>query len=159
MEEIDEVDRRILEILQHDGRITNADLADRIGLTPAPTLARVKKLEAAGYIKRFAAILDQARLGLPVTVFVSIILESHRLKNTREFQKAMLAVPEVLECHHIAGDEDFLLKVVANSPADFEQFVLGKLARMGGIEKVKSIFVLSSSKQETAIPVREAAEE
>lgn len=158
MEEIDDVDRRILEVLQRDGRITNADLAEEIGLTPAPTLARVKKLEEAGYIKRYAAILDQAKLGLPVTVFVSIILESHRLKTTMDFQKAVLRIPEVLECHHIAGDEDFLLKVVANSPADFEKFVLGKLARMGGIEKVKSTFVLSSSKLETAIPIREALE-
>lgn len=159
MEEIDAIDRRILEILQQDGRITNSDLAEQIGLTPAPTLSRVKKLEAAGYIKRFTAILDQAKLGLPVTVFVAIILESHKLKTTLDFQKAVLQIPEILECHHIAGDEDFLLKVVANSPADFEEFVLGKLARMGGIEKVKSTFVLSSSKLETAIPVREAAEE
>src|SRR5262249_5022589 len=142
METLDNVDCRILELLQADGGITNADLAAKIGLTPAPTLARVKKLEAAGYIKRYVALVDQAKLGLPVTVFVSIILESHNLKTSLDFQHAMMKMPEVLECHHIAGEEDFLLKVVANSPADYEKFVLEKLARIGGIEKVKSTFVL-----------------
>lgn len=158
MDDIDDLDRKILELLQRDGRITNSDLAEQIGLTPAPTLARVKKLEEAGFIKRYVALADQAKLGLPVTIFVSIILESHKLKTTLDFQKAVLQIPEILECHHIAGDEDFLLKVVASSPADFEKFVLGKLAKMGGIEKVKSVFVLSSSKLDTAIPVREALE-
>src|SRR5438105_3713664 len=138
MEELDDIDRRILEILQLDGRLTNLDLARQIGLTPAPTLARVKKLETSGYIKRFAAIADQAKLGLPVTVFVSIILESHKLKTTRDFQTAVNKLPEVLECHHIAGEEDFLLKVVAENPGDYEKFVLEKLSRIGGIEKVKS---------------------
>jgi DNA-binding Lrp family transcriptional regulator len=158
METLDNLDCRILELLQVDGGITNSDLAAKIGLTPAPTLARVKKLESAGYIRRYVALVDQAKLGLPVTVFVSIILESHKLKTSLDFQHAMEKMPEVLECHHIAGEEDFLLKVVANSPADYEKFVLEKLARIGGIEKVKSTFVLSSSKLDTAIPVREAVE-
>jgi Lrp/AsnC family transcriptional regulator, leucine-responsive regulatory protein len=151
---LDEVDLRILEILQEDGKITNLDLAKRIGLTPAPTLARVKKLETSGYIKRYAALVDQTKLGMSVTAFVSVILESHKKITSMNFVKAIEAMPEVLECHHIAGDEDFLLKVVASSPADYEMFVLEKLTKVEGIEKVKTIFVLSSSKLETAIPVR-----
>ncbi len=151
---LDEVDLRILEILQRDGRITNFELAKRIGLTPAPTLARVKKLEIAGYIRRYAALLDQDRLGMPVTAFVQVNLESHKKKTTMDFVKAVEGMPEVLECHHIAGDEDFLLKVVAANPGEYEKFVLEKLTKVEGIEKVKTIFVLSSSKLETAIPVR-----
>ena len=150
---LDEADLQILEILQQEGRITNIELGKRIGLTPAPTLARVHKLEESGYIKRFVALADQAKLNLGVTAFVSVILESHRRKTSIDFVKAVQKLPEVLECHHIAGDEDFLLKVVAASPADYEAFVLEKLTKIGGIEKVKTTFVLSSPKQETAIPV------
>jgi Lrp/AsnC family leucine-responsive transcriptional regulator len=152
---LDPVDLKILEILQKDGKIANFRLAKRIGLTPAPTLARVKKLENAGYIRRYVALLNQTLLGLPVTAFVSVILESHKRKTTIDFVDAVQKLPEVQECHHIAGDEDFLLKVVAASPADYESFVLEKLTKIGGIEKVKTIFVLSSSKLETAIPVKE----
>lgn len=152
---LDTVDLQILEVLQHEGRITNFDLAHRIGLTPAPTLARVKKLEVAGYIRRFVALVDQAKVGLPVTAFVSVILESHKKRTTLDFVKAVQGLPEVLECHHIAGDEDFLLKVVAANPSDYEKFVLEKLTKIDGIEKVKTIFVLSSPKLETAIPIPE----
>jgi Lrp/AsnC family leucine-responsive transcriptional regulator len=151
---LDEVDLRILEILQREGRITNFDLAKKIGLTPAPTLARVKKLESSGYIRRYVALVEQAKLGMSVTAFVHVILESHKKKTTFDFVKAVEAMPEVLECHHIAGDEDFLLKVVASSPAEYELFVLEKLTKVEGIEKVKTTFVLSSSKLETAIPVK-----
>ncbi len=98
--------------------------------------------------------MDQVKVGFPVTTFVSVILESHKKETTVDFMKAVLEFPEVLECHHIAGDEDFLLKVVAASPGDYEHFVLDKLTKIDGIEKVKTIFVLSSAKLETAIPVK-----
>ena len=150
---LDQVDLHILRILQREGRITNFKLAKRIGLTPAPTLMRVKKLEEAGYIKQFVALVDHVRIGLAVTAFVHVILESHNRKTTLDFMHAMQKLPEVLECHHIAGDEDFLLKVVAASPAEYEGFVLEKLTKVAGIEKVKTTFVLSSSKIETAVPV------
>ena len=152
---LDTRDRRILATLQREGRITNAALAERIGLTPAPTLARVAKLEVAGYIRCYVALLDQKKLGLPVTAFVSVILQSHKRKTSEDFRAAVQKLPEVLECHHIAGDEDFLLKVVAASPGDYEAFVLEKLTKISGIEKVKTTFVLSSPKLETAIPVRD----
>jgi len=150
---LDPIDLRILNILQREGRIANFQLAKRIGLTPAPTLMRVKKLEEAGYIKRFVALVDQEKIGLPILAFVHVILESHNRKTTVDFMNAMRKLPEVLECHHIAGDEDFLLKVVAASPAQYEDLVLEKLTKVPGIEKVKTTFVLSSSKLETALPV------
>jgi Lrp/AsnC family leucine-responsive transcriptional regulator len=150
---LDPVDLNILEILQLDGRITNLELARKIKLTPAPTLMRVKKLEEAGYIKRFVALVDAEKVGLPILAFVHVILESHNRETTLEFMNEMRKLPEVLECHHIAGDEDFLLKVVAASPAEYESFVLEKLTNVHGIEKVKTTFVLSSSKLETALPL------
>ncbi|MFN7972930.1 MAG: Lrp/AsnC family transcriptional regulator [Acidobacteriota bacterium] len=153
--DLDAIDRKILRLLQEDGAQTNLVLAERVGLTPAPTFERVRRLERDGYIRRYVALADQKKLGKPVTAFVSVILESHKLRTAVDFQKFVNALPEVLECHHIAGDEDFLLKVVAASPEEYEAFVLGKLTRVGGIEKVKTTFVLSSSKLETAIPVAE----
>jgi Lrp/AsnC family leucine-responsive transcriptional regulator len=98
-------------------------------------------------------------VGRPVTAFVSVILESHKLDNSVRFREAVAALPEVLECHHIAGEEDFLLKVVAASPEDYERFVLERLTDVGGIEKVKTTFVLSSPKVETAIPIDEPGAE
>jgi Lrp/AsnC family transcriptional regulator, leucine-responsive regulatory protein len=151
---LDDMDLKILAILQKDGRITNFKLAKKIGLTPAPTLMRVKKLEQAGYIKRFVALLDPEKLGLPILAFVHVILEAHNRQTAIDFMQAMKKYPEVLECHHIAGDEDFLLKVAAASPAEYENFVLEKLTKVGGIEKVKTTFVLSSSKLETALPLK-----
>ena len=156
---IDSVDLKILAVLQREGRITNFKLAKKIGLTPAPTLMRVKKLEEAGYIRKFVALVDANKIGLPVVAFVHVILEAHNRKTAIDFMQAMLKIPEVLECHHIAGDEDFLLKVVASSPGEYENFVLEKLTKVGGIEKVKTTFVLSSSKLETALPVSSSRKE
>ena len=151
---LDTTDLKILTVLQQDGRITNFKLAKKIGLSPTPTLLRVKKLEEAGYIKRFVALLDPEKLGLPVLAFVHVILEAHNRKTTLDFMQMVQRFPEVLECHHIAGDEDFLLKVIAASPGEYENFVLEKLTKVAGIEKVKTTFVLSSSKLETAVPIR-----
>ena len=159
MATLDKTDRRILEILQDDGAITNSELAHRVGLTPAPTLERVRKLEREGYVRKYVALVDQGKLGRPVTAFVSVIMRSHNQKSSDEFRKAVEKLPEVLECHHIAGEEDFLLKVVSASPLDYEHFVLGRLTKITGIEKVKTTFVLSSPKLETKIPVEPPAGE
>jgi len=157
MSHFDSTDARILNLLQEDGSITNADLAEKIGLTPAPTLERVRKLEREGYIRKYVALVDQAKLGKPVTAFVSVIMRSHGQQTAEAFHKAVSRLPEVLECHHIAGEEDYLLKVVAASPIDYERFVLGKLTKIAGIEKVKTTFVLSSSKLETKISAEKEA--
>src|SRR5689334_15559925 len=109
---LDATDSRILEILQEEGRITNADLATRIGLSAGATLARVNKLESAGFICGYKAILDRAGLGLNITAFVAVILKSHGRQESMDFLEAVQELPQVLECHHIAGEEDYLLKVV-----------------------------------------------
>ena len=151
MSHFDAIDAHILNLLQDDGAMTNSDLAERIGLTPAPTLERVRKLEREGYIRKYVALVDPARLGKPVTAFVSVIMRSHGQQTDASLRKAVGRLPEVLECHHIAGDEDYLLKVVAASPTDYERFVLDKLMKVPGIEKIKTTFVLSSSKVETRV--------
>ena len=153
MTHLDTTDRKILTLLQEDGSMTNTELADRVGLTPAPTLERVRKLERDGYIRKYVALVDQAKLGKPVTAFVSVIMKSHGQQTDASLRKAVAKLAEVLECHHIAGEEDYLLKVIAASPIDYERFVLGKLMKVAGIEKVKTTFVLSSSKLETKIPL------
>lgn len=152
---LDAVDHQILSILQCEGRITNAELAGRVGLTPGPTLARVSKLESAGFINGYVALVDRERVGLPVTAFVSVILKSHGAAASRMFVNAMAELPEVLEVHHIAGDEDYLLKVVASDPADYEQFVLTKLAELPDVQRIKTTFVLSTAKIDTKVPIRE----
>jgi len=152
MHTLDATDRRILALLQEDGAMTNTELAKRVGLTPAPTLERVRRLEREGIIRKYVALADQAKLGKPVTAFVSVIMKSHGQKTSDAFRKAVARLAEVLECHHIAGDQDFLLKVVAASPLDYERFVLERLTKIAGIEKINTTFVLSSPKLETRIP-------
>ena len=152
---LDAVDVAILDTLQEEGRITNAELAQRVGLTPAPTLARVNKLEERGFIKGYTAIVNRDRVGLPFTAFVAVIVKSHGMTAAQEFLKAVEALPEVLECHHIAGDEDYLLKVVAASPADYESFVLNKLLEVTDVQRVKTIIVLSTPISRTNVPIRE----
>lgn len=155
MVQLDAIDYSILAILQTEGRITNAELASRIGLTPGPVLARVNKLENAGYIKGYRAELDRERLGYPVTVFVAVIMKSHDQPTCDAFVKAVNLLPQVLECHHIAGEEDYLLKVVASSPAEYERFTTEKLAAIPSIQRIKTTFVLSSSKSVASIPLGE----
>jgi len=156
---LDATDARILEILQIEGRITNSELATRIGLSAGATLARVGKLESGGFIAGYAAILDRAGLGLSITAFVAVILKSHGRQESADFLTAVQGLPQVLECHHIAGEEDYLLKVVASSPSDFETFVLDELANIPAVLRVKTTFVLSSPKVSTSIPIRTGAKE
>lgn len=153
---LDAMDRSILEILQQEGRITNVELAQRVGLTAGPTLARVNKLEAAGLITGYVALLNRSVLGLSVTAFVSVSLRVHSKAANEEFLAAVCQLPEVIEVHHIAGDDDFLLKVVSASPAAYEEFVLERLTGVADLQRVKTTFVLSSPKNTTVVPVEAA---
>ena len=109
---LDNTDRKILEILQMNAKITNAQLSKDIGLSPAPTLERVKKLENAGIIKSYHARLDNSRVGLGVSTFVLVTLKGHNKKNIDLFMNEINQVPEVIECHHITGSGDFILKII-----------------------------------------------
>lgn len=151
---MDAVDKNIVTILQREGRMTNVELAQRIGLTPAPTLARVHKLEEQGFIQGYAAIVDRDKIGLPVTAFVSVILKEHGKEIAKRFIETVSQFEQVLEVHHIAGEEDYLLKVVAANPRDYELFVLDNLTGLETVQRVKTTFVLSSPKSTTVVPIR-----
>lgn len=148
------MDRQILRLLQENGRITIAALSDAVGLTPTPLRQRVEKLEQAGVIRGYAARLDPARLGRPTLAFVHVTLREHALPVHQAFVDTIVELPEVIEVHHIAGEEDFLLKVMVRDIAAFEGFLLGRLtAGKLGIGRVKTTFVLSTAKSDAPIPI------
>jgi Lrp/AsnC family leucine-responsive transcriptional regulator len=150
---LDKIDREILRLLQENGRMTNAALADVVGLTPTPMLQRIKKLEQSGVIKRYMAIVDHAAVGRPTLAFVHVTLKQHGLPNHQRFIDIVATLPEVLECHHIAGEEDFLLKVAVRDIAELERFLLHRISTSSVIGRVKTTFVLSSSKSSSPVPV------
>lgn len=154
MKKLDDTNKKILNILQNNGAITNADLAKKIGLAPASTLERVKKLEKAGVIKKYVALVDQEKVGKGVTVFVEVSLVDHSSASIKRFTNAVNNSPDVLECHHLAGDKDFLLKVLTEDIKHYKDFVLGELANMEGIGKVHTLFSLNTIKSDTAILIK-----
>ena len=150
VKDLNDIDRAIVDVLQVEGRSTFAQIAQNVGLSPAAVHERVKKLEARGVITGYRASVDPEKLGAGVTAFILVT----QIAGPRgSLEDAFESMPWVEECHHIAGEEDYLLKVIAASPTDYERFVLGKLMKITGIDKVKTTFVLSSSKLETKIPV------
>lgn len=150
---LDEIDRRILEVLQDDARISNVDLAARVGLSPSPCLRRVRDLEERGVVRRYVALLDPGAVGLGVSVFVQVSLERQAEKGLETFEKRILARPEVLECYLMTGDADYLLRVVVPDVAAFERFLLDHLTRVDGVASIKSSFALKQVKYQTALPI------
>ena len=150
--ELDAADRRILRELQNDGALRNDILSERIALTPAPTLRRVRALEAAGVIKRYAALLDPDRVGLAVRV-KDVRLASQTRSEIDAFSKAVSAMPEVVECMVLFGEWDFLLTVVARDVDDYQRFVFDKLSKTPGIATYRSTLILRMVKHTTVLPV------
>jgi Lrp/AsnC family leucine-responsive transcriptional regulator len=150
---MDALDLRILERLQQHARISNVELAKAVNLSPSPCLARVRALEAAGYINRYVTLLDPKRLGLTVSVLVQVTLEKQIEPALETFEKAVRERPEVMECYLMTGDADYLLRVlVADVPA-FERFILEFLSRVPGVGNIKSSFALKQVKYQTALPL------
>ena len=149
MAKFDEIDKKILNLLQENGRITNAELAGKVGLSPPPMLERVKKLEKTGVIKKYVALLNPKEIDKSTMVFVSVTIARHRLKSIDQVNQEIANFPEVLECYHIAGDEDYLLKIMVKDIEEYENFMLHKLAKITGISRIKSSVVLSTIKYET----------
>jgi len=150
---LDEIDKKILNILQQNGRITNAQLANEVGLSPPPMLERVKKLEKSGIIKKYVAILEPDKIDKSTMVIVSLSLARHRIKSIDQVTHDLLQHPEILECYHIAGEEDYLCKIVVKDVHEYEQFILNKLAQIPAIGKIKSHVVLSTLKADTKITI------
>ena len=130
---LDDIDRKILAVLQADGRISLADLSAKVGLSPSPCLRRIRILERDGIIARYVAVLDQGKVGLPVSVFVSIKLESQREQALECFNKAIAKWPEVLECYLMTGPRDYLLRIVVADLSAYERFLKQKLTKVDGI--------------------------
>lgn len=151
--DLDAKDRRILTVLQKQGRITNADLAERVALSPSACHRRVQRLEEEGYIADFVALLDARRLGWPTTVFVEITLQGQADEVLDAFEREVKKVPDVLECHLMAGTADYLLKVVAQDTEDFARIHRQHLARLPGVAQMHSSFALRTVFKTTALPV------
>ncbi len=149
----DKIDKEILSILQLEGRITNSNLAARINISAPPTLERVKKLENSGVIRRYAAILDPVAVGMETLTFVEVKLNRHQKDNVAEFIAAVGEIDEVMECHHVTGDADFLLKIAARNIATYEELVLNTLTTLPHVLNLKTMVALSTIKDETAYKI------
>ena len=150
---LDDIDRKILAVLQADGRISLADLSAKVGLSPSPCLRRIRILERDGIIARYVAVLDQGKVGLPVSVFVSIKLESQREQALERFNKAIAKWPEVLECYLMTGPRDYLLRIVVADLSAYERFLKQKLTKVDGIASIESSFALEQVKYSHVLPI------
>jgi Lrp/AsnC family leucine-responsive transcriptional regulator len=150
---LDPIDRKILQCLQADGRMSLAELSAKVGLSASPCLRRVRLLEKAGVIKRYVAMVDQQSVGLPVSVFISLKLESQRQQMLANFGKLVARWPEVLECYLMTGPRDYLLRVVVEDLAAYERFLKQKLTRVEGIASIESSFALEQVKYTNVLPV------
>jgi len=150
---LDATDIKILEILQQDGRITTKALADQLNLTTTPVFERVKRLEKDGVIKKYVALVDNRKLDLSLTAFISISLNKHSRTYLEKFVTEVNQYPEVMECYHIAGNFDFLLKIVVKNMEKYESFILTKLSTIANLGQVQSSFVLSNNIHKTAYQV------
>ena len=150
---LDRIDVKILKAMQENARLTNAELADKVGLSPSPCWQRVKRLESEGYIKGYSALLDQELMGKPETVIVEITLEKHDEDILDGFGKAMAAMPEVLEVYLTTGEYDYLIKVAVDGTAGYEEFLRNKLYKLRGIRHSRSSFTIRCLKRvQSVIP-------
>ena len=150
---LDETDRRILSVLQKQGRISNADLSERVNLSASACHRRVQRLETDGYIRDYVALLDARKMAVPTTVFVEITLSGQADEVLDAFEKAVARSPDVLECHLMAGTADYILKVVAENTEDFARIHRQHLARLPGVAQMQSSFALRTVFKTTALPV------
>ena len=150
---LDAVDRKILGQLQADGRMSLANLAAKVGLSPSPCLRRVRNLERDGVISRYVAVLDQRAVGLPVSIFISIKLEKQKQEALDKFSKTIARWPEVLECYLMTGPRDYWLRVVVPDLDAYERFLKQKLTRLEGIASIESSFALEQVKYTNVLPL------
>lgn len=150
---LDQTDRKILEILQANAKITNAQLSKEIGLSPAPTLERVKKLETSGLIKSYHAMLDIEKVGLGVSTFVQVTLTGHNKRNIDAFIKEIYKIEEIIECHHITGSCDFILKIITKDIASYQKLMLERVSEIKEVDNMQSMVILSTFKDSKVLPL------
>lgn len=150
---LDETDKKILNILQEDARITNVQLASRVGISPPAMLERVKRLESNNIIRRYVALLNPEEIGKNTFALVSVSLAVHQLPSIDSFTKQIKKLDEVLECYHVTGQDDFMLKVAVKNIHEYENFILNKLTKIKGVSKLNTSFILSTVKYNTKIQI------
>lgn len=147
-------DIRILQLLQHDTRLTNKEMADKLGRSATNIHDRVKRLEEEGYIKAYVALLDNTKIGRSLISFTLVQLDKHAQSALNSFKEKSSALTEVMECYHMTGEYDFFLKIAVKDMNEYNEFLLNKLSTLANIRTVQSYFVLSEGKQQTAYPIQ-----
>lgn len=150
---LDRVDKALLRALQADGRLSNVQLAKKISLSPPATHSRLRRLEKDGYIRQYAAVVDREKAGYDLLCFIHISLQMHKVEQVEKFREATRRMPEVLECHHITGEHDYLLKVVLKNRKDLERFVVDKITPIPGVARIHTSLVLTEVKATMALPL------
>ncbi|MFT4608465.1 MAG: Lrp/AsnC family leucine-responsive transcriptional regulator [Chitinophagales bacterium] len=155
---LDKIDKHILALMQFNGRISNLELSDKVGLSPTPCSRRVKRLEDSGLIEGHVTLLNKEALGLNLMAIIGISMDRHTPDRFEQFEKAIVNMPEVIECSIVTGQTaDFLLKVVVRDMQHYERFLLGNLTRLTGVTGVHSSFVLRHIVNKTALPLDQLA--
>lgn len=152
-ERLDDIDFHLLKLLQQDGRISNAELARTVGLSPPSVLQRLRRLFDIGVIEGYTCELNAASLGYSLTVFAQVSLAMHQDRPIDAFRKAVVEIPEVLDCHHVSGEFDFLLRIVVRDMKAYEQLVRDKLSTIPGIGKIQSCFSMATVKHGAHLPI------
>ena len=150
---LDNTDRRILRVIQEEARVSNSELAERVGLSPSPCWRRVRTLEENGVIERYVTLVNAKAFGLPINVFATVTLEKQAESALELFEKAVKKRPEVMECNLMTGEFDYLLRVVVPDLAAYERFLMDHLTRIKGIASIKSSFSLKQVSYKTALPL------
>jgi DNA-binding Lrp family transcriptional regulator len=150
---LDRVDRRILDALQADARISNQELAKKVDLSPAPCWRRLRRLEEEGFISGYVTLLSGSAIGLPILAYALVTLENHHPETVRQFDRIIQDLPEVLECHSMSGANDYLLRIVAASMEAYEHFLSTQVLQMTAVRSVNTSFVLRTKKSTTRLPV------
>lgn len=153
MANLDQIDRQLLAELQDDGRMTNVDLAAKVGLTAPPCLRRVRALEESGVIRGYHADLDASKLGYAITVFALVSLKSQAEESLRQFEDHMRGLPEVRECHMLNGEIDFIVKIVSKDLQSFQEFLTSKITPAPNVASVKTSLTIRTAKQVPGVPL------
>ena len=151
--DLDELDRRILRLLQNDARASTTELARQVNLTPPCLQKRLRRLEQTGVITRYATVVSREAVGLDLLCFVQVTLAHHQPAVVQRFREALRNLPEVLECHHLTGEFDYLLKVVVENQKHLDRFLFETLTQIPGVDKVRTSIVLNEIKASTSLPL------
>lgn len=151
MKQLDSIDHRILKILQRDAKSTIKEIAGQLGMTTTPVYERIKRMEEDGYIRHYVALLDRKKLGYNMVAFCNLSLKEHAQPYLQKFEEEVKSLEEVVECYHIAGMYDYLLKVVVRDMEDYQKFIIEKLAALENIGNVQSSFIMQEIKHSTAL--------